>query len=108
MILEHKLKLMSKCASHNHLRLQTPPMSLLKPLSSVDKANLFAKDNSILLHTKGVIDKKSECQIRRRIRCNQAINLITLKLKSKTVKPASKQISQFQVLFTRPQVLTQS
>ena len=45
---------------------------------------------------KGVIDSKSECRIQHRIRRNQeVIDLITLKLKSEIVKPASKQVSWF-------------
>ena len=57
---------------------------------------------SVLLTSvsKSVIDSK--CRIRR----NRAIDLITLKLKSETVKPASKQVARFCVLFTRPPVLT--
>ena len=35
-----------------------------------------------------------------------SIDLITLKLKSETVKSASKQVSRFRVLFTMPLVLT--
>ena len=48
----------------------------------------------------------SECGIRCRIRRNQAIDLIALKLRSKTVKPASKQVSRFRMLFTGPLVFT--
>ena len=40
------------------------------------------------------------------IRRNQAIDLITLKVKTETVKPVSKQVSRFRVLFTRQPVLT--
>ena len=53
-----------------------------------------------LYYTKGVIDYKSEYRIRHRIRRNQAIDFITLKLKSETVKPAPKQVSRFPVLFS--------
>ena len=37
---------------------------------------------------------------------SSTLDLITLKLKFKTVKPASKQVSRFRVLFTRPLVLS--
>ena len=40
-----------------------------------------------------MIDYKSECRIRHRIHRNQAVDLITLKLKFETVKPVSKQVS---------------
>ena len=65
-----------------------------------------ANFNICVKETKGAIDLKSEYLIRRRIRRNQAIDLIAPKLKSETVKPASKQVSRFRVLFTRPPVLT--
>ena len=61
---------------------------------------LFISHKFYVVITKDVIDQKSDVRFAE----TQAIDLLTLKMKSDTVKPASKQVSPFQMLFTRPLV----